>query len=364
MADFVESFVTSMTAEAGRVARRSRRQASGKKLIKLLSEKKKILVTSHMHPDPDAIASAQAMAVLLRATLPGARVDVSIKGVVANGINSAFARLCELDVTPWNDTTLDQYDAIILTDVQPAFAYSPLPDGLTPTAVIDHHRARGRKPKCPFTDIRTEVGATASIVFSYLTEMDVEISPKLAATLLYAIESDLAGAAGHPGELDNMALSNLTLIADTRMLYQMRYAPLPREFYTDFARGVADAMHAGSVIATYLGEIDSPEMPAIVADFLLRFEGVNWVLVSALHAGRLVLSLRTNDPKASAGELMRRVIRKLGEGGGHRTKAGGFVPLESASAAEIERVRKTLRSRLRRAVGLPADTRFQRLVEG
>ena len=46
-------------------------------------------------------------------------------------------------------------------------------------------------------------------------ELEAPISASLAAVLLYAIESDLAGAAGKPGELDNIALSSLTLIADT-----------------------------------------------------------------------------------------------------------------------------------------------------
>ena len=62
--------------------------------------------------------------------------------------------------------------------------------------VIDHHRSgRGRKPKCQFCDIRTDVGATTSIIFSYFMELDAPITPELAAIMLYAIESDLAGAA-------------------------------------------------------------------------------------------------------------------------------------------------------------------------
>ena len=51
-----------------------------------------------------------------------------------------------LSVVPWNDSALEDYDAIILLDVQPTFAYSPLPPNITPTAVIDHHTTRGRKP--------------------------------------------------------------------------------------------------------------------------------------------------------------------------------------------------------------------------
>ena len=52
---------------------------------------------------------------------------------------------------PWDDSRLGEFDAILLLDTQPTFAYSPLPPGVVPTAVIDHHRSdRGRRPKCAF----------------------------------------------------------------------------------------------------------------------------------------------------------------------------------------------------------------------
>ena len=214
----------------------------------------------------------------------------------------------------------------------------------------------------PFRDVRTDVGASSSIVFSYLRELALEISPVLAATLLYGIETDLAGAAGHPGELDNVAMSNLTLIADTRRLYQMRYTELPADFYVNFSRGIQEATYAGPVLFTFLGAVDSPSMPAIVADFLLRFAGITWVLVTATHEGRLILSLRTNDPKMSAGEMMRKLVCRIGEGGGHRTKAGGMIPLGNGTPTEIERCRKTLKRRMLKLVGLAQETRFTRLV--
>jgi hypothetical protein len=61
--------------------------------------------------------------------------------------------------------------------------------------------------------------------------------------------------------------------------------------------------------------------------------------------------------------MMRRLIRKIGEGGGHRTKAGGYVRLENGSAAEIELVRKILRRRYLRSLRIP-PSRGQRLVPG
>src|SRR6185436_12414769 len=194
----------------------------------------------------------------------------------------------------------------------------------------------------PFCDIRTDVGATASIIFSYFMELEIPIKPALGATLLYAIESDLAGAAGQPGELDNVALSSLTLLADTRKLYKMRYVDLPQSMYISFANGLNNATYYGDALATFLDVIDSPEKPANVADFLLRFDQVQYALVMAIFEGKLVMSIRTSPTgaaKITAAELARRLVRNIGDGGGHRTKAGGAVPLANGTPTEIDRVR-------------------------
>lgn len=362
MTGFVESFVNTIADSASKVARSSKERPRVKKLLRALKDKKNVLVTTHIYPDPDAIASTHAMAYLLREQLKHAKVTPSIKGPSHCGVNAGFAQLSGAEFEPWDDEKLEAYDAIVLLDVQPNFSTSPLPGNITPTAVIDHHRSRGRRQKLPFSDIRVDVGATASIVFSYLRELQMEISPLLAATLMYAIETDLAGAAGNPGDLDNIALSSLMLVADTRKLYQMRYTALPAEFYVSFAEGINGAVYAGDVLATYLGKVESPTMPAVVADFLLRFRGINWVLVGAAQNGRVILSLRTNDPKTSAGEMMRKLTRHLGEGGGHRTKAGGSIPIKDGTAGETERLRAILRRRLLKLTGKPRDTKFSKLV--
>jgi nanoRNase/pAp phosphatase (c-di-AMP/oligoRNAs hydrolase) len=314
-----------------------------------------------MHPDPDALASSLALCVLLTAKLKDATVRLSVKGEIGGGLNSAFTRYTTLELTPWRDSALGKYDAIILLDTQPNFAYSPLPAGVVPTVVIDHHPTRGRRPACPFCDIRTDVGATSSIVFSYFMELQTPIPPDLSATLLYAIESDLAGSAGAPTQLDNIALSSLTLTANMRKLYQMRYVDLPQSYYIAYSAGLANAMFFDELMMSYIGPIDSLEKPAVIADFLLRFEKVQWSLVTAVHGTRLVMSLRTSSSKGSAGEAMRRLVRNLGEGGGHRSKAGGYINLQNGSPTEIDRIRKKLRARLLRILGIPPE-RGERLV--
>jgi nanoRNase/pAp phosphatase (c-di-AMP/oligoRNAs hydrolase) len=363
MTTFVDQCVQSVTDKALAVSRsHGRRRSRARKLLKVLAGKKRILVTTHVHPDPDALGAGLGITHLLSTKLKDAQVHFSVKGMIGGGLNEAFIKYAELDLTPWDDAKLSDYDAIVLLDVQPAFAYSPLPPDVQPTAVIDHHIGRaGRRPKCEFCDIRADVGASCSIIFSYFMELEMPISPALSAAMLYAIESDLAGAAGTPTGLDNIALATLTLSADTHRLYQMRYVDLPESYYVAYARGLATALWADGVVLAHLGQINSLEKPAVVADFLLRYEKVFWSLVTAVHENRLIMSLRTSAAKGSAGAMMRRLLRGLGEGGGHRTKAGGFVQLENGTPTEIERVRKTLRRRLLRALHIRVD-HLQHLV--
>ena len=50
---FVESCAKTTTGSAAAVARRSRGRPKAKQLLKLLADKKRILITTHAHPDPD-----------------------------------------------------------------------------------------------------------------------------------------------------------------------------------------------------------------------------------------------------------------------------------------------------------------------
>jgi nanoRNase/pAp phosphatase (c-di-AMP/oligoRNAs hydrolase) len=353
MTAFVESCLETVADSAVAAERRAKGRPRAKKLLALLAAKHNVLVTTHQHPDPDALGSGVGLCKLLAEKLPPrTNINLSIKGRVGGGINDAFIRNSHLKLLPWSDEALATFDAIILLDTQPQFNFSPLPPDVTPLAVIDHHRGgHGRKPDCPFCDIRTDAGATSSIIFSYFMELEVPIPPDLGATLLFAIESDLAGAAGTPGELDNMALSSLTLLADTHKLYQMRYVDLPQSYYIAYSRALKNAVYHENALMSHLGTIDSLEKPAVMGDFLMRFDKVQWALVTACTDSKLILSLRTSSPR-SAADVMRRMLRKIGEGGGHRTKGGGFVNTTGCTAAEVDDLRKLIWNRYLRALGM------------
>ena len=61
MTAFVESCVGTIAESAVAVEHRAKGKPRAEKLLRLLRDKKNILVTTHEHPDPDALASAQGL---------------------------------------------------------------------------------------------------------------------------------------------------------------------------------------------------------------------------------------------------------------------------------------------------------------
>ena len=121
---------------------------------------------------------------------------------------------------------------------------------------------------------------------------------------------------------------------------------------------MSNAVTYADTMLTHLDSIDSPEQPAVMADFLLRYEEANWVLVTAISGRGLVLSLRTtHQTTQSAGSIMSRLVRHLGQGGGHPTKAGGYIPLPDTDEDTIERTRNTIKRRLLYALNIHGAAR-------
>src|SRR5438067_9130283 len=84
---FVESCVQTAEGSARSALRFARGKPHARKLLKVLANKKRVLITTHSHPDPDALGSSMAMLHLLRSNLKDAVVHFSVKGQIGDGIN-------------------------------------------------------------------------------------------------------------------------------------------------------------------------------------------------------------------------------------------------------------------------------------
>ena len=136
-------------------------------LLDTLGGSRSIVILTHDHPDPDGIASAAALRYLLK-ELSKARVTLAYGGVIGRAENRALIRNLKINLTPLERLDITKQRSFILVDTQPGTGNNSLPDGVTPVAVIDHHRIRKRTRKSPFFDVREGYGASSTIEAEYL----------------------------------------------------------------------------------------------------------------------------------------------------------------------------------------------------
>ncbi len=294
----------------------------------------RVLTLAHDNPDPDALASAFALSAILE-HLGVPECVVGYGGMVGRAENRAMIRELDLDPIRVEPTDLENFDAIALVDTQPDFGNNSFPAGGHAAAVIDHHHGRGELENVTFFDLREGYGATATIVYEYAHASGVPLPENILTALFYAIKSETQELGREAGYADREAYLSLLPRADKAAVARIQRARVPRSYFRAFRLAVGNAQVHGRTVLSDLQEVDSPDMVAEMADFLLRLEGADWAACMGHHEDDLVLSVRSAEEDAHAGELIRRVVAGLGRAGGHGTMAGGRVPLDGAPYAEV-----------------------------
>jgi nanoRNase/pAp phosphatase (c-di-AMP/oligoRNAs hydrolase) len=281
--------------------------------------------------------------------------------VIGRGENRAVAGYLGLNFRPIEEVDLEKYDAVALVDTQPQTGNNSLPDARRPDIVLDHHPLRSETRGVPFSDVRKRYGAVSTILVEYMAELGITPDPPLATALLYAIRSDTQDLGAEAVQADIDAAEALYPLANTRMLSAIQRGRVPRSYYDSLARALENARVYGNCIVADLGDVDNPDMMGEMADLFLRYEGIEWVLCHGAHDGKLLLSMRTSQARVRAGDVMKKIVSRIGTGGGHATAAGGQVALKKGTRAERDGRHKTFRDRFLREVGV-AEGRGRRLL--
>jgi nanoRNase/pAp phosphatase (c-di-AMP/oligoRNAs hydrolase) len=295
-----------------------------------------VLILTHDNPDPDGLASGKALAVLLRQAW-GVASRLAYTGLVGRAENKAMLRLLTPEWEQLEDyRDLHDYSALALLDTQPGAGNNSLPAGISPQIVIDHHQPiRQRLLEVPFVDVRTDAGATASLVHQYLEAAGVTPDEKLATAIFYGIQADTLGLSRGSSPIDQDVYFKMLQRIDRQLFAQVEQAGLPLQYFRSVVHGLQSARCYGHMVVSYLGDIHRPDFVAELADLLIRLEGTRAVLCMGYHASILYLSLRTTSEDSDAGLMIQKVILPSGRAGGHGALAGGQVPLAGHSPDEI-----------------------------
>lgn len=298
------------------------------------------LILTHDNPDPDALASAVALAQLLHAKA-GVVCRIAYGGIVGRAENTAMIRVLHLPVVPVSRVDFDEVDLIALVDTQPPAGNHSLPHGLAADIVIDHHPAREGTERVAYADVG-HTGATCSILVEYLRAARVEPSHTVATALFYGIKADTRdlGRQTYPADVDSYLY--LFPMTDKDSLAQIEHPALPAAYFRLYDQAIKKARVHENAVVVDLGEIYTPDMVAEISERMLSLEGMKWSLAFGGYQNQLFLSIRTRDRRMNAGRLIREICEDLGgSSGGHGSMAGARLPFEGPPS-----VRKKLKRSL------------------
>jgi len=321
------------------------RQVRSDRLLTALSPFHRLVVVSHVNPDPDSLASMLGLKALIESSQPGKPVTLTVDGMIARAENRAMVEMIPIPLVPVETASVDAETAVIMVDSQP-YTGRRFSEEMTPQVVIDHHETGGDLNGVIFQDIRDHLGATSTMVTGYLIEQKVLVSPELATALLYGIESETTGYPREASTLDDGALVWLFPRANKDLLARIRNPKLPQSHFATFQISLINAFLYRDLIVSWCGEVSQPDIIAEIADFFIRFDQVNWALAIGLFDGGIKLSLRAAGLGGRAGDVLRQVLGGLGNAGGHDKRAGGMIALSNRDSATVDPVLRLVRHRL------------------
>ncbi|APG23631.1 MULTISPECIES: DHH family phosphoesterase [Syntrophotalea] len=309
-----------------------------------------VLIVTHDHPDPDSLAAAMALKHLITVKT-GQPATVAFGGMIGRGENRVMVRKLEIDLVPLNTLDLDRFPVVCMVDSQPGTGNNSYPFDRRVDLVIDHHPLRESCRNVRWVDVREEYGATATMLFEYLEAQKVSYGTKLATILYYAIKSETQDLGRDWIRADRRAYLHLLPLVNNSILFDILHAEVPRAYFAHFSHAIRNAMIYNEVLVFNLFEIDTPDMVAELADFLLRVDEVKIVLGMGHYKDGVALSFRTLRNDLNSGEIMQTLVAGFGTGGGHDMIAGGQIPDTPADRDTLVRLEQTLTQRLLQTLG-------------
>jgi len=322
---------------AGLVVLRVRR-TPGVKFRRLLSEEDAIAVLMHPNPDPDAMSAAIGVASL--ADQIGVDATVQYPGQIRHQENRAFQTVLNLELETIEHVSDLAAESIVLVDHNEPRGFAGA-DGVLPTAVVDHHPGDGSGEA--FTDVRTDYGATASIVAEYFrdndavpvppdrhaseTGSDLTLPTDTATGLLYGILADTKHLTVGASEPDFAAAAYVYPGVDQDRLDRIANPAVDAEVLEVKARAIAGRRVEGSFAVADVGGVNNVDAIPQAADELIQLEGVSAVVVIGEREGTVHLSGRSRDDRVHMGNAIGTVLDGIdsGNGGGHSRMGGGTI---------------------------------------
>lgn len=298
-----------------------------------LLEFENIIVQCHNNPDADALASGYAVVKYLKSKgknvrfIYGGNFEISksnLKLMVSDlSIKVHYIRYQEQINELLGIEKGQLPDVIVTVDSQYGEGNIQKFEAKN-IAIIDHHQVSRSLPE--LSEIRSYQASCATVVWDMLRQEDFPVNDDilLATALYYGLMTDSNGFSEvhHPLDMDmrdelRFSTSIITKFKNSNISQdELRIAGialLGSEYYRDYHY---------TIVKT---DPCDPNVLGIISDMLLEVEDVDCCLVYSIHEGGIKISVRSCVREVKADELAKFICNGVGDGGGHRVKAGGSI---------------------------------------
>ena len=303
------------------------------KLEELLKEinREHVYIQTHNFPDPDAIASAYGLQRLLAHR--GVKSTICYKGKIDRYSTEKLTELMQIEFLNVDEleSVLQDEDEVILVDAQKGNSNIINITG-DEIICIDHHPYND-KYQYRFMDIRPEVGACATMIAQYFYENNVPMDEKIATALTYGIRIDTNNLSRGISKLDMEMICQMYDLCDYDIIHMLENSTLCFEDLVAYSKAISSIEVYDNVSFADTGD-DCPVI-ANISDFMLALKEVTFSVVYSRKDGGIKLSARSEKNSLDAGKIIEKALEGIGNGGGHASMAGGFVPFEGSEQEEV-----------------------------
>lgn len=301
--------------------------STAQSLDELLAEGEQLTIVCHNNPDPDCLASALALGRIAAAAGIDER-DILYSGDISHQQNRAFVNLLELDLQSFDAEKIQDRETgslLAFVDHSVPGENNEVPEGTPVDIVIDHHPVE--EVEARFVDHREEVGATATILTEYVSDLGIDLDESLATALLFAIRRETLGFLRGVTPAEYAAAGTLHEHADLSLLRKLSNPSVSGATVEAIATAIENRTVRSAVLLSHVGRTSERDALPQAADYLATLEGVETTVVFGIIDDEIQISARSTDARVHVGEMLNAAFGDVGSAGGHREMAGGQIPL-------------------------------------
>ncbi|MDD1673053.1 MAG: DHH family phosphoesterase, partial [Methanomicrobiales archaeon] len=342
-----------------------------RELFDLLTSREGTLgIVTHSNPDPDAISSAMALgAIAQEASNKKLQSRILYSGDIGHQENRAFVNLLDIKMERCTPQILSECKYIALVDSSAPGINNKLEKGSSVLLIIDHHmNGEDMVGKAEYTDIRPEIGATATILTEYIRELDISVSKKVATALFYGIRADTRDfrRGVTPADLTNAAY--LITQTDADLLDKVTSPALSQETLDILGTSIRNRKIRSGYLFSNVGYVRNRDALPQAAELLINLEGVNTAVVYGISDTNIIISARNRDIRLHIGDALAEAYRDIGDAGGHATMAAAAIPLRFFGGVKTKEdllnlVHDSLLRRFMKVVGLEKKEEEREIFE-